>query len=498
MVPLRRMQHMVRTSVLPVLRSLRSVYPFTWAGSIAALLAVILSLRGYGYSSSGELLIGLIMLCTLAALAGAVRMERRRREGSVGELSCPPVIQANSELPLAELSADERATPMFLRLHLQLKGRLCLGGDAVIRVSAEASGLGDSPIEVILPLPLAGVLQAELRATVRDFFGLCSIEIVGDVHRKVAVLPPRYPVHREYSLSRLSGNENRKLVRNADEERYHMREYAPGDRVRDINWKASSRLPILLTRVSPESQEESTILPILLLRGGGGGGTVSRGGETPQSVAERSHRLSWLLYFLAGILDGEKSVTVQLLVTDRPEDNGGGGVTGSFFELTDTDELHEQAGRIVVAATASSDRSATSNDHSLQKAFHPADIEGLCVFASAADPAYHSLTRLRNMRETRYFLTRQALADGAHNDGIDITVLPDIDIDAFPDRWVFRRSALQSADAVATGDGSYESDYVRARLLRPGGGGPHDNGSREREKGQRGGGLSMIRRAAHD
>lgn len=475
MIHMRRMKHMVQTTLFPALRSLRSVYPFTWTGSIAALLAVVLSLRGYSYSSSSELLIGLIMLCTLAALAGAVRMERRRREGSVGELSCPPVIQANSELPLAELSADERATPMFLRLHLQLKGRLCLGGDAVIRVSAEASGLGDSPIEVILPLPLAGILQAELRATVRDFFGLCSIEIVGDVHRKVAVLPPRYPVHREYSLSRLSGNENRKLVRNADEERYHMREYAPGDRVRDINWKASSRLPILLTRVSPESQEESTILPILLLRGVGGGGTVGRGGETPQSVAERSHRLSWLLYFLAGILDGEKSVTVQLLVMDRPEDNGGGGVTGGFFELTDTDELHEQAGRIVVAATA------TSNDHSLQKAFHLADIEGLCVFASAADPAYHSLTRLRNLRETRYFLTRQALAGSAHNDGIDITVLPDMDIDAFPDRWVFRRSEMQSADTVATGDGSYESDYVRARLLRP-----------------RGGGLSMIRRAAHD
>ena len=479
---------MVGTSIVPALRSLSRIYPFTWAGSIAALLAVVLSLRGYSYSSSSELLIGLIMLCTLAALAGAVRMERRRREGSVGELSCPPVIQAGSQLPLAELSADERPTPLFLRLHLHLKGRLCLGGDALIRVNSDSSGLGDSPVEIVLPLPLAGILHAELRATVRDCFGLCSIEIVGDVHRKVAVLPPRYPVHREYTLSRLSGNENRKLVRNADEERYHMREYTPGDRVRDINWKASSRLPILLTRVSPESQEESTILPVLMLRG------VRRGGETPQTVAERSHRLSWLLYFLAGILDGDKSVTVQLLVTERPEEAGTGATTGEFFELSDTDELHEQAGRIVVAATATSEAPA------LQKAFHPADIEGLCVFASAADPAYHSLTRLRSLRETRYFLTRPALVHGADNDSIDIAVLPDIDIDAFPDRWVFRRSEMPSADALTTGDGTCESDYVRARLLRQRVGAQRVGA--QRVGAQRVGaprvGLTMLRRAAHD
>ncbi len=479
---MRPMKHILETSLVPLFRSLRRVYPFTWAGSLAAFLAVVLSLRGYSYSSSSELLVGLIVICTLAALAGAVRMERRRREGSAGDISCPHVVQAGSEFPLAELSADERPTPMFLRLHLQLKGRLCLGGDAVLRFSAEESGLGDSPLELALPLPLAGLLRAELRATVRDCFGLCALEIIGDVHRTLAVLPPRYPFHREYDIDRLTGNENRRLIRNADEERYHMREYAPGDRVRDINWKASSRLPILLTRVSPESQEESLILPVLFLRGAAERGAAERGagsgrsylgrGENPHTVAERSHRLSWLLYFIAGILNGEKNVTVHLLVMDRPEDAEGGA--RGFFDLSDTNELQEQAGRVVMAATDASE------NHSLPNEFFPADTEGLCVFASAGDPAYHSLTRLRSQRETRYFLTRQAGAAHVAEYLVDVPVFPDMDLVAFPNRWILRRTDTPPDTGVSAKNGNCETDHVRPRLFAPSSA------------------TSRYRRAAHD
>lgn len=479
---MRPINHMVETRAVPVLRSLRTVYPFTWAGSLAAFLAVGLSLRGYSYSSSSELLVGLIIICILAALAGAVRMERRRREGAAAELSCPAVTQAGSGLPIAELSADDRTTPMFLRLHLRLRGKLHLGGDAAIRFSAEESGMGDALIELGVPLPLAGVLRVELRTTVRDCFGLCAVEILGDVHRTITVLPPRYPVHREYVVDRLSGNENRRLIRNADEERYHMREYAPGDRVRDINWKASSRLPILMTRVSPESQEKTLVLPVLFLRGIAGRGAMgSRAalgwgesylgqGETPQTVAERSHRLSWLLYFIAGVLRGEKSVAVHLLILDYPEvaEDGARG----YFELSDTNELQEQTGRIVRAATD------TSDTHSPQSAFNPADTEGLCVFASAADPAYHTLTRLRSQRETRFFLTRDARAFGGsgapavHGPSdaavVEVPVLPSIDITAVPDRWILRGTARPAVGSGPVESSNCETDYVRARLLQPG------------------------------
>jgi len=41
-----------------------------------------------------------------------------------------------------------------------------------------------------------------------------------------------------------------------------MREYAPGDRFRDINWKTSSRLAFLVTRIAPQAQEKTRILPV--------------------------------------------------------------------------------------------------------------------------------------------------------------------------------------------------------------------------------------------
>jgi hypothetical protein len=37
-----------------------------------------------------------------------------------------------------------------------------------------------------------------------------------------------------------------------------MREYAPGDRFRDINWKSSERIDTLITRISPDNQEKVT------------------------------------------------------------------------------------------------------------------------------------------------------------------------------------------------------------------------------------------------
>nr|AGS53743.1 hypothetical protein [uncultured bacterium contig00076] len=35
-----------------------------------------------------------------------------------------------------------------------------------------------------------------------------------------------------------------------------MREYTPGDRLRDINWKSSEKIDTLITRISPDNQEK--------------------------------------------------------------------------------------------------------------------------------------------------------------------------------------------------------------------------------------------------
>jgi hypothetical protein len=63
-------------------------------------------------------------------------------------------------------------------------------------------------------------------------------------------------------LEALSGAEDRRTKNSSDEERYYMREYTPGDRFRDINWKSSERIDTLITRISPDNQEKVTRIEV--------------------------------------------------------------------------------------------------------------------------------------------------------------------------------------------------------------------------------------------
>jgi len=79
-------------------------------------------------------------------------------------------------------------------------------------------------------------------------------------NRRIPVLPAACDGKPAVRIEALSGDEEKQSRRNSDDDRYFMREYTPGDRFRDINWKASSRLAQLMTRISPLSQEKTRTL----------------------------------------------------------------------------------------------------------------------------------------------------------------------------------------------------------------------------------------------
>jgi hypothetical protein len=54
-----------------------------------------------------------------------------------------------------------------------------------------------------------------------------------------------------------------------------MREYAPGDRFRDINWKTSERLATLITRISPHTQEKTKLIYLSFRNYGPGKGLLA-------------------------------------------------------------------------------------------------------------------------------------------------------------------------------------------------------------------------------
>jgi len=86
-----------------------------------------------------------------------------------------------------------------------------------------------------------------------------------------------------------------------------MREYIPGDRLRDINWKASSRIRELFARVSPDTHEQSRILTIYL-----------RNFAEPQEIsvealAHSAYIGGWLIAFLRTSLREESDLTLRVM-----------------------------------------------------------------------------------------------------------------------------------------------------------------------------------------
>ena len=154
--------------------------------------------------------------------------------------------------------------PWFFRLHLRIRGRLDLGGGRRI-VLGEDLPLDDAGRgEKILSFPLSGVFHGSGRLLVRDVFGLFALPAGIGIQRTLRVLPAPLRGSPSVRVDASTGTEDRQNRRSSDEERYHMREYVPGDRYRDINWKTSSRLALLVTRISPFAQEKTRLLQVEL------------------------------------------------------------------------------------------------------------------------------------------------------------------------------------------------------------------------------------------
>jgi hypothetical protein len=76
------------------------------------------------------------------------------------------------------------------------------------------------------------------------------------------VLPPIFPDRPSGNIAMMQSFESSQKQQSSDEEKYYMREYMPGDRMKDINWKASFRISEMITRISPMSPEQSKLITI--------------------------------------------------------------------------------------------------------------------------------------------------------------------------------------------------------------------------------------------
>jgi hypothetical protein len=151
--------------------------------------------------------------------------------------------------------------PLFFRLHFYIRGRFFPGG-----VNAEAKKgcfmsietsipRGEAAAQIPLDFPMSGVFQGDGFCKLRDIFGLFSFPCGHTQHTTVNVrCAPCFG--KKININAQSGAEDRRNKPSADIERYYQREYTPGDRLRDINWKSSEKIDALITRISTDNQEK--------------------------------------------------------------------------------------------------------------------------------------------------------------------------------------------------------------------------------------------------
>ena len=266
-------------------------YPLTLLGSALAGAAVYLLGSAFASGSPHEFLLASTGFLILLALAALGRLQAYR---------CKLVeFEWDSSAPLAarELGSRHRLRTrsarswLFYRIHLRVTWRLQAGRRATLRGYREVATPGG---EAAIPLwfPCSGRLELTGRLTVRDVFGLTRAPIRAPERRALVVRPGLLGEQSTPPVEISAGYDTTQRSRTSDEEQYFMREYVPGDRMKDINWKATSRLGELITRISPLTQEQTPELHVVLRR------CRRRGGETLAAVLHLDFIKSWLLTFL--------------------------------------------------------------------------------------------------------------------------------------------------------------------------------------------------------
>ena len=190
--------------------------------------------------------------------------------------------------------------PLFFRLHFVVRGRFFPGGGAAgsgsgglaasvgfkgCPVMAEASvPRGADAARFVLDFPMSGVFQGEGCLRLRDIFGFYSFSCGLPQSRTLRVRSaPCFG--KKLHINAQTGAEDKRNKQSSDEERYYMREYTPGDRFRDINWKSSEKIDTLITRISPDNQEKVSRIEVYFRNYGPSGGISAKPSHQPSLEA---------------------------------------------------------------------------------------------------------------------------------------------------------------------------------------------------------------------
>jgi hypothetical protein len=302
-----------------------------------------------------------------------------------------------------------------------------------------------------MDFPLSGLFQGEGSCRLRDIFGFFSFPCGLPQRRSLAVRSAPC-LKKPVRINAHSGAEDRRNKNANDEERYYMREYAPGDRFRDINWKSSERLDSLITRISPDNQEKISRIEVYFRNYGPAGGR--RGLKRDFLANQASLEDFWLL-------DRAKARLAQFLRSLKEEQAAyvfHVRAAQGAWDIADQDELE------------------TFLDELAGLPFFPPQNEGplagasggslgeLYVFSTACDAGLPAFLLARQTMPVFLFLARAA-GPGIRSEDIESISLRDFTAKGFipSPYWLAPRPGRVLNPPQLPG-GKMEIDYAEARL----------------------------------
>jgi hypothetical protein len=229
----------------------------TPAGFAVIVIGLILLIHALSVRNAYEILLASVIAVLWVLLYVIGRWGARRLAAMEPNWKPPSPLTANTQEETL-ITGLVFPAPWFFRLHVNIEGRFFpSGAPEGCPVFLETAVPERSPsANLLLSFPMSGVFQGEGSCRLRDIFGFFAFHCGIPQQRTVNVMwPPT--VKKQLRVDPQSGAEDRRSKTSDDEERYYMREYAPGDRFRDINWKSSERIATLITRISPDTHEKT-------------------------------------------------------------------------------------------------------------------------------------------------------------------------------------------------------------------------------------------------
>ncbi|MCL2809339.1 MAG: DUF58 domain-containing protein [Treponema sp.] len=229
-------------------------------GAVVLFVSLIMLIRSLLSRNSYEIVISSTALLLLLVIAVIGIWKTKKFKTLESNWKTPsPLTACNDEQTI--VTGLNVSVPLFFRLHYYLQGHFYPDGLAAENknrciVSLETSVIRrETSAQIPLEFPMAGVFHGEGFCKLRDIFGFFSFPCGQTQHRTVNVRSaPCFG--KKTQINAQTGAEDKRNKPAADIERYYMREYTPGDRYRDINWKSSEKIDSLITRISTDNQEK--------------------------------------------------------------------------------------------------------------------------------------------------------------------------------------------------------------------------------------------------